>query len=68
MADRIEVNRKARTTKDISGAAIETIPAGTEFVVTWYEEPKFDDSRSDTSIAKGLGVTIVWNDEFEFID
>jgi len=67
MADRIEVNRKARTTRDIDGMAIETIPAGTEFVVTWYQEYA-DPSRTATSMAKGLGVNIVYNDEFEFID
>lgn len=67
MPDRIEVNRKARTTRDITGMVIDTIPAGTEFIVTWYQEYA-DPSRTATSMAKGLSISIVYNDEFEFIN
>jgi hypothetical protein len=31
----IEVNKKAKTVKKISGKCIETIPFGIEFIVTW---------------------------------
>lgn len=65
MLNRIEVNRKARTVVDITGMAMVTIPTGTEFVVTWYAESGSHSRPS--SVCKGLDISFVYNDEFEFI-
>ena len=67
MPDRIETNRPARTTVDISGACIPTIPAGTEFMITWYDDPATSNSSRPSSVCGGLAVNLIWNDEFEFI-
>ena len=63
MTDRTEINQKAVTTKEISGSCIDTIPAGTEFTVTWFDEAK----ENGNSTCKGLGITHIWNDEFNLI-
>jgi hypothetical protein len=63
MSDRVEINQKAVTTKEIAGLAIKTIPAGTEFTITWFDES----GLRGNSMCKGLGVTQVWNTEFELI-
>lgn len=52
--------KKAVTIKEITGSAIETIPAGTEFTVTYIHE--------GWSCSYGLGVTQVWNDEYKLIE
>jgi hypothetical protein len=51
--------RKARTIVVISGRCIQTIPKGTEFIVT-HRGTYF-------SSCKGLGITDLWNDEYELI-
>lgn len=60
MYERKPDNLKARTIVEISGECIETIPVGTEFVVTYYNH--------FFSSCTGLGITSVYNCEFEFIE
>ena len=62
MPDRKPVNLEAKTTKEITGACIETISVGTEFTVTWL-----DDDPNGSSCCKGLPIDLIWNEEFELI-
>ena len=55
------MNQKARTTKEIYGNSINTIPVGTEFEITSHNEGAL------YSACCGLDVTLVYNDEFELI-
>jgi len=70
---REEVNLKAITKVPISGSAIKTIPAGTEFTITHMNIKEYAD-RSDSnynsgsSACTGLGVTEVWNNEFDLLE
>lgn len=50
---------KGRTIVEISGSCIETIPVGTVFEVT-FRGPEYSSCR-------GLGITSIWNDEYELI-
>jgi hypothetical protein len=72
---RIPVRIKAITTKEISGSAIETIPVGTEFMITWIniddykaaQNNKYNNSYNSYSCCEGLGVSDIWNNEFKLI-
>ena len=50
---------RAKTIVEISGACIKTIPAGTVFEVI-HRGPVYSSCR-------GLGITEIWNDEYELI-
>jgi hypothetical protein len=50
---------RARTIVEIKGSCIETIPVGTEFEIICI--------NSDYSACKGIGITLIWNDEYVLI-
>jgi hypothetical protein len=54
--------QKAVTVKEINGACIDTIPVGTEFLVTRNLAPDLP-----YSLCEGLCVNAVWNDEYKLI-
>jgi hypothetical protein len=54
--------RKAVTIKEISGTCIETIPIGTEFLITHVLSPDLD-----YSFCEGLDINSIWNEEYKFI-
>jgi len=54
------VERKAKTVVEISGSAIETVPAGTEFIV-------IGDESNSYFACRGIGISSIWKDEFVFI-
>ena len=65
---REKVDLKAVTIKEISGAAIKTIPVGTEFTVTYWDSSGKTGWGCGWSVCSGLEVSDIWNDEFKFID
>lgn len=52
----------AITTKEIKGSRIETIPKGTKFEI----DSNFPVTHGYAP-CKGLGISYIWNDEFELI-
>lgn len=56
------IYRKAITVKEISGNCIKTIPIGTGFEVAVHKH------RNGYRSCRGLGITSIFNDEFEFVD
>jgi hypothetical protein len=63
---REEVSLEAVTIKEISGTAIETIPIGTKFVITWIDFNK-KNLPYEHSMCSGLDISEIWNDEFVLI-
>lgn len=61
MKDREPDNFKARTIIEISGECIETIPVGTEFIITYYNDFLY-------SSCTGLSVSLIYNNEFKLIE
>lgn len=60
---------RAKTIREISGNRIQTIPIGTEFLVTFYNIDSLSYS-SCTGLNNNnppFGITLIYNDEFEFI-
>jgi hypothetical protein len=59
MYQAVEINIPARTTIEISGSNINTIPKGTSFTVTWFGD--------NYSSCFGLCISSIYNDEFEMM-